>query len=67
MKVRDIIKRLQADGWILETQRGSHRQFVNPAFSDRKVTVNGKPGNDYSGDLLRWIFEQAGWDWKTRR
>jgi len=27
MKVRDVLKLLAADGWILTSQRGSHRQF----------------------------------------
>jgi predicted RNA binding protein YcfA (HicA-like mRNA interferase family) len=27
MKVRDLIQRLEADGWYLTAQRGSHRQF----------------------------------------
>ncbi|HWE61982.1 MAG TPA: type II toxin-antitoxin system HicA family toxin, partial [Chloroflexota bacterium] len=27
MKVRDMIKRVEADGWILARTRGSHRQY----------------------------------------
>jgi predicted RNA binding protein YcfA (HicA-like mRNA interferase family) len=27
MKVRDVIRRLEADGWELVRQRGSHTQF----------------------------------------
>lgn len=30
MKVRDMIKRLRSDGWILRNQEGSHRQFIHP-------------------------------------
>jgi predicted RNA binding protein YcfA (HicA-like mRNA interferase family) len=30
MKVRDILKRLKKDGWILDRQNGSHRQLVHP-------------------------------------
>jgi predicted RNA binding protein YcfA (HicA-like mRNA interferase family) len=30
MNVRQIIKRLEADGWRLVRQRGSHRQFKHP-------------------------------------
>jgi predicted RNA binding protein YcfA (HicA-like mRNA interferase family) len=27
MKVRDVIKRLEAEGWRLARTKGSHRQF----------------------------------------
>ncbi|WP_331001492.1 type II toxin-antitoxin system HicA family toxin [Nostoc sp. WHI] len=27
MKVREVIKRLEADGWYLDRTKGSHRQF----------------------------------------
>ena len=37
MKVRDVIKQLQADGWYLDRIRGSHRQFKHL----------GKPGYCY--------------------
>lgn len=65
MKVRDIITRLNDDGWRLKGQVGSHRQFVH-ATKPGKVTVNGKPGDEIKGDLLRFIFRQAQWDWRTR-
>ena len=66
VKVRDILDRLHADGWRLKTQSGSHRQFVHAA-KPGKVTVNGKPGDEIAGDLLRYLFRQAQWDWRTRR
>lgn len=65
-KVRDILRRLTDDGWTLKTQTGSHRQFGHPTRPG-KVTINGKPGDEISGDLLRFIFQQAQWDWKSRR
>jgi predicted RNA binding protein YcfA (HicA-like mRNA interferase family) len=30
MKVRQVIKRIEADGWRLVRQRGSHRQYKHP-------------------------------------
>jgi len=30
MKVRDIIKLLERDGWYLKQTRGSHRQYKHP-------------------------------------
>ena len=34
-KVRQVIDLLRADGWYLETQRGSHMQFKHPTKSGR--------------------------------
>ncbi len=41
-KVKEVIKLLEMEGWILIAQRGSHRQFKHPTLRG-KVTVNGKP------------------------
>jgi predicted RNA binding protein YcfA (HicA-like mRNA interferase family) len=30
MKVRDVIKKLEADGWVHVRTTGSHRQFKHP-------------------------------------
>lgn len=43
-KVKEILKLLSEDGWILKNQRGSHRQFVHPTKLG-KVTVNNKLGD----------------------
>ena len=40
MKVRDIIRLIEADGWQLVATRGSHRQYKHPTKSG-KVTVAG--------------------------
>ncbi|MBC6435839.1 addiction module toxin, HicA family, partial [Nostoc sp. HG1] len=42
MKVREVIKRLETDGWYLARTKGSHRQFKHPDKSS-SVTVAGKP------------------------
>jgi len=61
MKVRDIIKRLEADGWILDRQSGSHRQFKHPTRPG-PVTVAGHPSVEMPAGTLRSIFRQAGWE-----
>lgn len=60
IKVAEIIKMLQKDGWFLHRQKGSHRQYKH---LDKKgtVTVNGKPSEVLSQMLLNSIFKQAGW------
>ncbi len=42
MKVAEILRLLQADGWYLVTTRGSHRQFKHAAKPGR-VTVPESP------------------------
>lgn len=59
-KVSEIIRMLEADGWYLKDQKGSHRHFVHDARGG-KVTVNGKPGDVLDQFLLNSIFKQAGW------
>ncbi|MFN4000016.1 type II toxin-antitoxin system HicA family toxin [Algoriphagus sp.] len=51
---------LKADGWFLKEQNGSHRQFKHPTKKGR-VTINGKPRDTLSQELLNSIWKQAGW------
>ena len=59
VKVSEIIRRLQADGWYLDRQKGSHRQFWHDT-KKRLTTVNGKPSDSIWGDLLKSIEKQSG-------
>ena len=59
-KVRQILRRLEDDGWRQIAQVGSHRQYKHPTKAGR-VTVNGKPGDTLSQEILNSIFKQAGW------
>ena len=59
MKVKEVIKRLKADGWYMVKTRGSHRQFKHPTKKG-KVTVAGKPSDEVRKGTLNSIFKQAG-------
>ncbi len=59
-KVREIIKLLEADGWLLKNTVGDHRQYVHPT-KNGKVTVRGKPNENLDQFLLNSIWKQAGW------
>jgi predicted RNA binding protein YcfA (HicA-like mRNA interferase family) len=59
MKVRDVIKMLEQDGWYLDRTRGSHRQYKHPR-KPGLVTVPGKPGDDLGPGTLNSILRQAG-------
>ncbi len=58
MKVREVIKMLEQDGWYLVATRGSHRQFKHPTKPGR-VTVAGKPSHDLPPGTLNSILKQA--------
>jgi predicted RNA binding protein YcfA (HicA-like mRNA interferase family) len=59
MKVRDVIKLLERDGWNLDRTRGSHRQYKHPT-KPGLVTLPGKPGDDLAAGTLNSVFKQAG-------
>jgi predicted RNA binding protein YcfA (HicA-like mRNA interferase family) len=59
MKVRDIIRLIEQDGWFLLATRGSHRQYKHPRKSGR-VTVAGKPSDHVAPGTLSSILKQAG-------
>lgn len=59
-KVKEVIKMLEADGWVLVTTKGDHRQYKHPV-KPGKVTVRGKPSETLDQFLLNSIFKQAGW------
>ena len=58
MKVGEILRLLQQDGWFLVATRGSHRQFKHTAKPGR-VTVPGKPSDDIAPGTLNSIRKQA--------
>ena len=58
MKVDEVIRRLEQDGWFLVGTRGSHRQYKHTVKAGR-VTVAGKPSDDLAPGTLGSIFKQA--------
>jgi predicted RNA binding protein YcfA (HicA-like mRNA interferase family) len=59
MKVRDMIKLIEREGWYLTRTKGSHRQFKHSA-KPGLVTVPGKPGDELAPGTLDSILKQAG-------
>jgi len=47
MKIRDIVRLIEEDGWILSRMRGSHRQYRHPA-KPGTVTIAGHPSDENS-------------------
>jgi len=58
MKIRDVIKLIEDDGWYLVVIQGSHRQYKHPTKPGR-VTIAGHPADDLAPGTLNSVFKQA--------
>ena len=58
MKVRDVIKMIEADGWYLVATKGSHRQYKHSTKLGR-VTIAGHLSHDLAPGTLDSIMKQA--------
>jgi predicted RNA binding protein YcfA (HicA-like mRNA interferase family) len=58
MKVRDILKRLEQDGWYQARMRGSHRVLKHPS-KNGIVVVPGSLSDEVAPGTLRSIWKQA--------
>jgi len=59
MKIRDLIKMLEADGWRQVRMRGSHRQFRH-VVKPGTITVAGNANIDIPPGTPASILKQAG-------
>jgi len=59
VKVRDLTRVIQRDGWYLVRTRGSHRQYKHPV-KPGLVTIPGRAGDDLALGTLKSILKQAG-------
>jgi predicted RNA binding protein YcfA (HicA-like mRNA interferase family) len=58
VKVRDVVRIIESDGWRFHSQKGSHQQYKHPTKLGR-VTVAGRPGEDMHPKTLADVFKQA--------
>ena len=58
MKVRDVIRMIETDGWFIIDTKGSHRQYKHPLKKGR-VTIAGHLGDDLAPGTLNSILKQA--------
>lgn len=62
MKVRDIVKRLKADGWVSTATEGSHEHFTHTTKPGKVTVPSGHGANvDLKPGTLRNIERMAGW------
>ena len=59
MKVREIIKLIEGDGWYRIKAKGGHRQYKHPVKRGR-VTVPGQKGAELDKKTEKSILRQAG-------
>jgi predicted RNA binding protein YcfA (HicA-like mRNA interferase family)/predicted RNase H-like HicB family nuclease len=58
VKVREVIKLIETDGWYLVRMKGSHRQYKHPTKPGR-VTIAGNLNDDIAPGTLNSILKQA--------
>jgi predicted RNA binding protein YcfA (HicA-like mRNA interferase family) len=59
MKVRDVIRLLERQGWVEMRSRGSHRHFKHPKRAS-VITVPGNDGKELAPGTLNDILRKAG-------
>lgn len=59
MKVRDVLKLIERDGWEQVRQTGSHRHYRHPT-KPGTVTIPGHPRDDLHPKTQTSILRQAG-------
>lgn len=58
MKIRNVIKLIEANGWYLIRTKGSHRQYKHLTKPGR-VTIAGHLSHDLAPGTLSSILKQA--------
>ncbi len=58
-KVRDAIRLVERDGWLLVRTRGSHRQYRHPD-KPGTVTIAGKLNDDFPRGTWASVVKRAG-------
>lgn len=66
MKIREVIKLIETDGWYQVACEGSHRQFKHPVKKGR-VTIAGNLGDEIDKGTLSSILKQASLKEKWRK
>jgi predicted RNA binding protein YcfA (HicA-like mRNA interferase family) len=59
MNAGQVIRLLEKNGWVLKTQKGSHKQFVHPE-KPGKITVASHGKKEIPPGTLKSILKLAG-------
>lgn len=58
MRSADVVKRLEADGWVLRSVRGTHHVFQHPRKAGHVSVPH--PKKDLGVGLVHKLLKQAG-------
>jgi len=58
LKVRDVIHKIEEDGWYLVAMKGSHRQYKH-AQKPGRIIIAGHPADEVAPGTLNSILKQA--------
>ena len=61
MKIKEIIKRLESEGWVEVRQKGSHRVFKKLGNSELIVLPDHGKNKEPSIGVLNDMKKKAGW------
>ncbi len=59
MKVKEVVRLLEKEGWYLSRTKDSHRQFKH-SIKPGTVTVSGKESVEIPPGTLNSLLKQAG-------
>ncbi len=59
-KVREMIKMIEADGWFLHAQEGSHKQYKHLIKKGRVTIPDHGKNDDLDHKVVKSIMIQAG-------
>jgi predicted RNA binding protein YcfA (HicA-like mRNA interferase family) len=59
-KVNEMIKIIKHDGWVLYTQKGSHKQYKHPIKKGRVTIPDHGMSEVLAHDIVKSILKQAG-------
>lgn len=62
MNGKDVIKRLEQEGWYKVGGKSDHEKYKHPEKSGHVVVPH--PRKDMPIGTLRNIYKQAGWEWR---
>ena len=60
MKVKELLKLIEKDGWIFKRQKGSHMIFIHPTKGGIVVLPNHGLNEDVKKGTENSILKQAG-------
>ncbi len=64
MKCKDVVKIIQADGWYLSRQKGSHKQYKHVTKKGLVTIACHRENDDMAPGTLNSIFKQAQIEYK---